>query len=507
MQKQASISTKYCDLLIIDEMLPCNFSTFRLLEYSHYLRHFKSSILLTTEGWHGGYSNLGFSSQLSESNLPAEAKSRIFKFDELRNIVPKLAYITFLNNADQLLPYLEERAVPFVLQLYPGGGFDLHTDIADARLRRVVNSPLCRKVIVSQNVSHTYALDITKAPLEKFEFIYGGVYETHNGFDFHRDKKFYGRNKDTLDICFVAHRYGNDVRKKGYDQFIAIGKALAPSFPDLQLHVVGDYTPDQIPLDGITDRIIFHGKQPNSFFKEFYPSMDIILSVNRPANEGGSGAFDGFPTGACMEAGFSGVLNCISDPLGMNVAFTDDVDIILLDYETQKSAQKISKLLRDLDKLYELAYRNWEKYLEVFDKNQQLWKRCQLITNELLAEKQLIVRPPSRRSDMDMSLFSELTEKLRQAAGNHLDAERRHDNLLAEYRKLASGFESVVEENKKLAALLLAQAEAVAPPPPFPMQAHGRAEVMTLRALRSTPLRRARAIFNRIASHFRQTVN
>jgi glycosyltransferase involved in cell wall biosynthesis len=502
MQEREELKTKYCDLLIIDEMLPCNFSTFRLLEYSHYLRHFKSSILITTEGWHSGYSNLGFSSQLSESSLPADSKPRVFQFDEFRNIVPKLAYITFLNNADQLLPYLEERRIPFILQLYPGGGFDLHTDAADERLHRVVNSPLCRKVIVSQNLSKTYALDITQASADKFEFIYGGVYETQNGFDFHRDKKIYGRDKNTLDICFVAHRYGNDVRKKGYDQFISIGKALAPAFADLRLHVVGDYTPDQIPLDGIADRIIFHGKQPNSFFREFYPEMDIILSVNRPANEGGSGAFDGFPTGACMEAGFSGVLNCISDPLDMNVAFADDVDIVLLDYDTQKSVERISRLLRDVDRLYELAYSNWKKYLDVFDKNQQLWKRCELITNELLAEEKLIVRPSSRRSDMDMSLFRELIEKLRQATGNHLDAERRHDNLLAEYRKLASGFESVVEENKRLAVQRIAQ-----PTTPCPLQAHGRVEIMTLRALRSAPLRRARTVLNRIASCFRQTMN
>ncbi|WP_354684166.1 glycosyltransferase family 4 protein [Cupriavidus necator] len=507
MQQHEANNAKYCDLLILDEMLPCDFSTFRLLEYSHYLRHFKSSLLVTTEGWHSGFSNLDFPTQLSRSSLPAEAKSRVLRFDEFPNVVPKLAYITFLNNADQLLPFLEERRIPFILQLYPGGGFDLHTEAADERLCRVVNSPLCRKVIVSQNLSKSYALEKTGAPEEKFEFIYGGVYETGNGFDFYRDKKLYGRDKDTLDICFVAHRYGNDVRKKGYDQFIAAGQALAPMFPDLRLHVVGDYTPDQLPLTGISDRITFHGKQPNTFFREFYPRMDMILSVNRPANESGTGAFDGFPTGACMEAGFSGVLNCISDPLHMNVAFTDDADIVLLDYDTEKTVAKLARLLADTDKLYALAYANWRRFLEVFDKDQQLWKRCELITSELLKEEQLVIRPPSRKSDMDVSLFAELTEKLRQATGNHLDAERRHDNLLGEYQTLASGFESVVAENRRLIKQLANPPAPLAVPAHPHLHAQGRIEVAFLRALRSAPMRGARKLVNRVTARLQQALN
>ncbi|MBB3011872.1 hypothetical protein [Cupriavidus alkaliphilus] len=445
MRQREESETKYCDLLLIDEMLPCEFSPFRNLEYAHHLSHFQSSLLLSMEGWHSTFSNLTFEEHLTRSSFPDNVRKKILRFSEFPHIVPKLAYITFLHNVWQVFPYLEDRNIPFILQLYPGGRFELNSSESDERLKAITRSQLCRKIIVTQELSRDYLTHKIGCPRDKIEFIYGGVYETNNGFDFYKDKKLYGRDKKTLDICFVAHRYGNDTKKKGYDQFIAVAKALTPKFDNLRFHVVGDYTPDQIPLGHATERIFFHGKKPQTFFREFYPQMDMILSVNRPDNENG-GSFDGFPTGACMEAGFSGVLNCISDPLKMNVAFCDNKDILLLDEDANKTIDRLEKLLLDTDRLYLLAYENWRKFLLVFDKNQQLLERSRIIANELIRSDSLIVRPPARMSTMDSLVFSELKEQLRQATGNHLDAERRHDNLLAEYKKLANGFEQVTSE-------------------------------------------------------------
>jgi len=442
---------EYCDFLIIDEMLPCDFSPFRSLEYSHYLSHFDSSLLVSTEGWHGAFSNLSFEDQLAESSLPEAVKRKIRPFSQFPAIVPKLAYITFLHNAWQMFPFLVDRQIPFVLQLYPGGRFEIGNEESDNHLQTVVKSPLCRKVIVTQNLSRDYLLDHIGCDPEKVQFIYGGVYDTNNGFDFLRDKKFYGKNKNTLDVCFVAHRYDDDTRKKGYDQFVAVAKVLVERFPDLRFHVVGDYTSDQIPLEGAAGKFIFHGKRPTSFFREFYPSMDIILSANRPSSDG-AGAFDGFPTGACMEAGFWGVLNCISDPLKMNVAFTDEVDVVFVDFDATRTAEKLAMLLEDTARLYSLAYENWRKFTQVFDSNRQMWDRCRLITEQLLKTEALIIRPAPRLSVMDISVLSGYMEELRQLTANYKEAETRHDNLLAEYRQLASGFLSLQTENARLVA-------------------------------------------------------
>ncbi|MFM0595942.1 glycosyltransferase family protein [Paraburkholderia dilworthii] len=472
----AAGSTEYCDLLIIDDVLPCDFSPFRNLEYSHYLKHFDSSLLLSTEGWHGAYSNHSFAGQLAASSLAESVKQKVRPFAAFPSIVPKLAYITFLNNAWQMYPYLVDRNIPFVLQLYPGGGFEIGSEECDRRLRTLAKSALCRKIVVTQNLSRNYLLDHIGCDPLKLEFVYGGVYDTNTGFDFSRDKKIYRRDKPTLDICFVAHRYGDDVTKKGSDQFIDIAKALTREFDDVRFHVVGDYTPDQIPLGNAAERIEFHGKQPGEFFREFYPAMDIILSINRQSADG-AGTFDGFPTGACMEAGFRGMLNCISDPLDMNVAFIDGVDVMLADLDTPKTVGRLTSMLRDTDRLYTIARANWFKFIQVFDTNQQLWDRTRVVTGELLQHDALIVRPPARMSSMDRSMLPEHKELLRQTKANLDDAVVRHDNLLDEYLKLAAGFDQLKEENVRLAAVVH---EPLVEPTPS-----GRAERVLLRAIRS----------------------
>ncbi|CAE6726313.1 hypothetical protein R75483_01994 [Paraburkholderia domus] len=457
---------RYCDLLIIDEMLPCDFSPFRTLEYAHYLTYFDSSALLCTEGWHSWVSNLGFDDQLAKSELDEVVKAKIDRFSRLASIVPRLAYITFLHNAWQVFPHLTERRIPFVLQLYPGGGFEPNVDSSDEKLRKIAHSPLCRKIIVTQKLSRDYLRDTIDCDPRKIEFIYGGVYDTRNEFDFNRDKKFFGAGKNTLDICFVAHRYGDDTKKKGYDQFVAVAKALSTQFPAVRFHVVGDYTPDQIPLEQAADRITFHGTQPNSFFREFYPRMDIILSVNRPSNLDG-GAFDGFPTGACMEAGFRGVLNCVSDPLDLNVEFTDEENIILVDFDTKKTIEKLSELVCNPEKLYALAYANWKRFVGVFNTDHQLWARSRVISEQLLRTEALIVRPAPQTSMIDSAIFEPIRaearrelaiqkEVSRQVDANLQDALMRHDNLVGAYAMLAKGFESVSGENASLNSSLVA---------------------------------------------------
>ncbi|WP_211623164.1 glycosyltransferase family 4 protein [Paraburkholderia domus] len=368
--------------------------------------------------------------------MDSSIKERIHRFPFFKDTVPKLAYITFLHNAWQMLPALAERKIPFILQLYPGGGFEPNVETSDEKLMAIAHSPLCRKIIVTQNLSRDYLLDKIKCDPAKIELIYGGVYDTRNDFDFSRDKQRFGMHKDTVDICFVAHRYGNDTKKKGYDQFVAVAQALSERYEQVRFHVVGDYTPDQIPLGAAARTIIFHGKQPNTFFREFYARMDMILSVNRPT-EAGKGAFDGFPTGACMEAGFRGVLNCISDPLELNVAFTDDVDFVLVDVDTQKTIRRLSALIENTERLYEIAYANWKKFLEVFDTDHQLWRRTRVITAELLRTESLIVRPAPNRSMMDAEFGDNgLRHRVEEAS-------RNFRNLLDEYNKVATAYEAL----------------------------------------------------------------
>ena len=231
-------------------------------------------------------------------------------------------------------------------------------------------------------------------------FIYGGVFDSRVGFDFARDKHLFGTHKDTFDLCFVAHRYGNDMAQKGYDQFVEVALHLAATDRRLRFHVVGDYRPDDVQLGDAASLFTFYGRQPSAFFAEFYSRMDIILSANQPAGLEG-GAFDGFPTGACMEAGFRGVLNCITDPLRLNVAFENERNILLIDRDAVDTSKRLAALFADPERLYELARANCDRFREVFDVDRQLWARTKLITDELLREETLIMRPSAPLSSLE----------------------------------------------------------------------------------------------------------
>jgi hypothetical protein len=443
----AEAGPRFADLLMFDDILPLDFSPFRTLEYGHYLEFF-NAILLSLEGWHTNISNETFAS--ARDAFPAEpaVRSRILRFQQGNDITGRLAYVTFLHNAAMLLPYFTQRGLPFILQLYPGGGFDLEQPDTDTKLRQVLLSPLCRKVIVTQTVSRDYIIDRIGCDPDKVAFIYGGVFDSRVDFDFFKDKTLFGRDKDTLDLCFVAHRYGDNMAAKGYDHFVAVARALAADDPRLRFHVVGDYTAGDLPLGEAAGRFTFYGRRPGGFFETFYPRMDAILSITKPFAQG-PGAFDGFPTGACMEAGFRGVLNCINDPLKLNIAFSDGRDIVLLDDQPEHSIARLRELFATPSRLRDLAYANWREFRAVFDVNRQLWARTRIIANELMRSEALIVRPRPAPSGLDGNtdnVVSYLVDQCRNQADWARDTDRRHLGLIRLYQEREQELERLIKE-------------------------------------------------------------
>lgn len=425
------------DLLIFDDILPCGFSPFRTVEYSHYLEFFNAR-LLSTEGWHLWLSNENFDTHLQRLAVREDLKERIVSAaSSAPDLIAPLAYITFLNNAVTLLPTLTQWRLPFILQLYPGGGLAVDQPETDKKLRSVLLSDLCRKVIVTQRLTRDYIIDRIGCDTSKIEFIFGGVFESRIDFDFYRDKLFFGKDKNHIDLCFVAHKYNNDIRSKGYDQFVDIARCLAASTSiALRFHVVGDYSPDDKDLGDVQGLFRFYGRQDNQFFSEFYRTMDAIISVNRPFVLA-PGAFDGFPTGACIEAGFHGVLNCINDPLDLNRAFTPGEDFVLLDLDVDRSAGLLRQLFDAPDHLYQLAYNNWRKFHDVLGVERQLWARTRLIAAELLRRDDLVPLPidcgrrsgAARISELETEV-SRLISAYRVLEGHYLAGEAERKRLV-----------------------------------------------------------------------------
>lgn len=460
----------YADLAIYDDVVPSPASPFRTLEYGHYLDFFPSSVVVSMEAWHHGFAHAGLGDLRTKLPIEERLKARIFDFRVMEDLVPRLAYVTFLGNAQRLLPYFEARKIPFVLQLYPGGSFEPYVETSDNALRQIVVSPLCRKIICTQKLTENYLRDRLACDPRKIEFIYGGVFESRVDFNFIRDKIRYSKHKETIDLCFVAHRYGTDMGQKGYDQFVEVARILAVD-RRLRFHVVGDYTPEDLPLGDAAAQFTFYGVQQSAFFADFYPRMDVILSANRPSN-GRKGAFDGFPTGACMEAGFRGVLNCIADPLDLNVAFEDGRDILIVERCADQTAQRLRELFDEPERLYNIAYANWQRFIEVFSADRQLWSRTRLIVAELMRDEALIMRPSAHISNL--TAHSDLVYYLRNSINTLSEANsrlvaacqeatsygtRRHDALLDEYHKLAAGFEELRGYASTREATLLAELE------------------------------------------------
>jgi hypothetical protein len=393
----------FTDLIMVDDIIPSDFSPFRTIEYEHYLRFFNSA-LLSLEGWHAWIGNQSFDELLENFPIDFDLKSRIVRFRTHANMTARLAYVTFLGNAIRLMPFFESRGIPFILQLYPGGGFEIDRPETDEKLRRVLCSELCRRVIVTQHITERYIVDKIGVDPAKIEHIFGGVFESRTPFGFDRDKVFYPRDKDTIDLCFVAHKYGGNITSKGYDQFVAIAVELAGAFEHVRFHVVGDYLPEDVPMGEFTSRFTFYGRRSSAFLADLHKSMDAIISINRPFDLT-PGSFDGFPTGACIEAGFHGVLNCINDPLGLNPCFSDGGDIILLNLDHLRSAARLRDLIRNPIELYRIAEQGCRKFHEVFDTNRQLWARARVIAAELSRHEGLIMRPAPDPSALDAGLF------------------------------------------------------------------------------------------------------
>jgi glycosyltransferase involved in cell wall biosynthesis len=169
---------------------------------------------------------------------------------------------------------------------------------------------------------------------------------------------------------------------KGYDVFVEVARELCRLHDDIFFHVVGPFDKFDIDVSDLRGRIKFYGIKQTEFFPQFYAGMDIILAptvpfVLRP------GAFDGFPTGCCIEAGLCGVAVFCTDVLNLNIAFEDGEEIVIVPRDVQGICELIEKHYRDYDRLVQLARRGQEAFKRTFDLNNQLEKRFRILDEYL----------------------------------------------------------------------------------------------------------------------------
>ena len=268
-----ALSRRNQGLVIIDDYFPSLATAFRVAEFNSIFDHFQHAVLYSTSSNRAGFAEY--------ARCYPKFTNRVRKFHASRHLKGSGAYLVFLNNIFGHLEYLERYRLPFVFELYPGGGFHLNDAVSDARLRRVFASTMFRKVIVTQNITRDYLLRNNFCSERQIELIFGVVVLSNILNNVTSKRTYPTVDKETFDICFVANKYTPRGVDKGYDRFIACAEILSSRYPQTRFHIVGDFTEEDIEIRGPLQRLVtFYGLRVTSFFPQFYAKMDLILSPN-----------------------------------------------------------------------------------------------------------------------------------------------------------------------------------------------------------------------------------
>lgn len=367
--------------VIVDDIFPHPLSAFRIAEYNQYLRLFPTAQVHSSGG---SFRLLGKpqtfrSVRASYERQFPEFRGRVQKYHVRRRRQGAVAYTIFLNNAHDFLPFFERNRSPLVFTLYPGGGFALDDPASDQMLKRVCSYPLLRKIIVTQKNTMEYLLERGFCGASEVEFVYGGVFPSDRLPATSDHRVFFRTGKRTLDVCFVAHKYMPGGRDKGYDVFVRTAELLHERFDDVCFHVVGPFDSSDLDVSRLGETIRFYGSRETSFFRNFYAQMDIILSPNAPFLVQ-RGRFDGFPTGACMEAGMSGVAVFCTDELNLNVVFRHGEDIVIVPRSAESIADSIAAFHEDPEALHRLQVAGQAAFRKVFDIDRQMARRLDILS-------------------------------------------------------------------------------------------------------------------------------
>lgn len=374
------------DLLIIDDVFPCELSPFRKEEFSKILTRIQDTMIYTT----------GKSVGLLEDNLNIESTLDDYKkenedfatrvklwnsseWDDSHRF--RLAYVVFLNNAFDVLELLEEKKIPFVLELYPGGGFGIDNAESDRKLKRVLGSPCFRKVIVTQAATYEYLLRKGWCNENEIVDIFGVVIPESLLLNAVLPVRPTGSHNFVLTFC--AFKYSTEGLDKGYDIFIQLAKKLHFRFPEFRFVVIGNFSRDDIDVCELGDSIEFKGVLSEHDMLTVFSHTDIIVAPNR-ANVLEPGFFDGFPTASCVSAALNGALVMTTDPLALNrERFLSGIDIEVLPESVDAFFERIAYYQANRKEFLKIRKRQLVKMIKTYSQDAQITPRIVTLTSEI----------------------------------------------------------------------------------------------------------------------------
>jgi hypothetical protein len=161
------------DLVIIDDVFPRPKDGFRYQEFVKYLQSFPSIKILTT-----GFSKTDNAPIIAFKRKFPQVNGKLAKYIALDYIGCKLLYFASLGNAAAFSDLAETRKIPFIFTLYPEAIFRKGNVAAEQMLKKVVESPAFKKVIVTQKTVYDYLINKKLCKPEQIQTIFDTVPET-----------------------------------------------------------------------------------------------------------------------------------------------------------------------------------------------------------------------------------------------------------------------------------------------------------------------------------------
>lgn len=355
--------------VILDDHFPTLSSGFRLAEFTELMRAGLVDEVLTTMG--------PFDEVLAPfAERYPELAHRVRPYSPDLMSGYDQAYIVFLNNANYYLEALEDARLPFVLTLFPGGGLD-GSEECRSKLRRVLGSPLLRHVLTTQpRVSELVSSEFPDVP----QTLLSGLFASPGYFvpGAGTRENYYGSSKETLDLCFVAHKYSTTGADKGFPVFVETINELRRHGLPARGHIVGEFTAEDVEAVGDATHIATYGVLDSDQLRQFYGGMDAIVSPNVPGVLS-TGAFDGFPLASCVEGALCGVAMIVSDELHQNRFLRDGRDALIVSPTSKAVVDRIERVLLERDGIRRIARSGLRVVRYVYSPGRQLDLRAPVL--------------------------------------------------------------------------------------------------------------------------------
>lgn len=366
------------DMVIYDDLFPYKVSGFRIAELESYLKLSNSIEVcstLSSLAWLGVNQSAAAVVRDWKKSASHLAK-QLTVIQSVRDIpLTRSIYSIFLNNIFDAIEEIEFRDIEFAFTLYPGGGFALHDENSDRKLERVLRSPKLYKVIVTQPVTLDYLTEKFPFSLSNVVYIYGGVFPTPRVGE---TRKL----SEELQIVFVANKYQSEGLDKGFDLFCGAMNKLTEVGLRFSAHIIGPWILEDIAKDLRRSDFTFHGAVASSELQTILSNFDFAVFPTR-SNQLGSGTFDGFPTGAAVEAGLAGCVVLTTNPLMQECPLTPDKDYFIIEASTDSIVARLLTLKSDRESLNKLKEQSARAFTQVFALETQMKPRLNVV-NELI---------------------------------------------------------------------------------------------------------------------------